>query len=222
MLRAFSSSFLLLLALPSLIVLPDALALQVPQSGPQRQHPEQSRRAFLGAAAVAAALAVVPTRPSNAAAAAAVDVAVGGRPVYGDESIMAPKAHGTTAQPVQSDLKYGVSQKLADQICSFNRRFAEMAGSFRSTSFEKDVLSGSGPITFYDSVSGEPLFVAPVNRSPESFVEESIVHGWPSFRDDEVVWQNVRVLRPSGEVVSTAGTHLGRWIDERTVRPNCC
>jgi hypothetical protein len=33
--------------------------------------------------------------------------------------------------------------------------------------------------------------------------------GWPSFRDQEVVWENVRVLRSSGETVSASGTHLG-------------
>ena len=37
---------------------------------------------------------------------------------------------------------------------------------------------------------------------------ESTVHGWPSFRDDEVIQENVRVLA-DGEVVSLAGTHLG-------------
>jgi peptide methionine sulfoxide reductase MsrB len=30
----------------------------------------------------------------------------------------------------------------------------------------------------------------------------------PSFRDEEVVWDNVRVL-PDGETVSVDGTHLG-------------
>ena len=32
--------------------------------------------------------------------------------------------------------------------------------------------------------------------------------GWPSFRDQEVVWDNVRMLR-DGETVSLTGTHLG-------------
>jgi len=100
-----------------------------------------------------------------------------------------------------------VDQKLADKICSFNRVFAEMGGSFQSTSFEKEVreivASTNEPVTFYDSVSGKPLFKAPVNRSTDEFIAESKVHGWPSFRDDEVVWENVRVLKSSGETVST-------------------
>jgi len=46
--------------------------------------------------------------------------------------------------------------------------------------------------------------MAPVNRSTDDFIAESKTHGWPSFRDDEVVWENVRVLKSSGgETVST-------------------
>jgi len=43
----------------------------------------------------------------------------------------------------------------------------------------------------------------------ENFLMESQSHGWPSFRDDEVVWENVRIL-PNGETVSVDGTHLGQ------------
>jgi peptide methionine sulfoxide reductase MsrB len=63
-------------------------------------------------------------------------------------------------------------------------------------------------ITFYDSVSGKPLFIAPRNRSMEAFLEESRAHGWPSFRDSEVIWENVRCLA-NGEAISLDGTHLG-------------
>jgi peptide methionine sulfoxide reductase MsrB len=42
----------------------------------------------------------------------------------------------------------------------------------------------------------------------EAFLKESQEHGWPSFRDEEVVWDNLRVLK-DGETVGTAGTHLG-------------
>ena len=52
-----------------------------------------------------------------------------------------------------------------------------MGGSFESTSFEKDVRSVEGPITFYDSVSGMPLFKAPIARSVDDFIAESKVHG---------------------------------------------
>lgn len=43
----------------------------------------------------------------------------------------------------------------------------------------------------------------------EDFLLESQAHGWPSFRDEEVEWSNIRIL-PDGEAVSVTGTHLGR------------
>ena len=128
---------------------------------------------------------------------------------------MRPKSHGTTELPVQTDLMYGVSRSMADRIVSYNRHFAEPAGYFGSTSFEEALLGSGGgggggrPVTFYDSVTGRPLFVAPVGRSAQDFLTESRIHGWPSFRDAEVVWDNVRILKESGETVSTAGSHLG-------------
>lgn len=126
---------------------------------------------------------------------------------------MKPKAHGTSEQPVQENLLYGVSRQLADKICNFNRHFAESAGYFESTNWPKVVLEASKdgttkPVTFYDSVTGQPLFVAPVGRTAQQLLAESERHGWPSFRDSEVVWDNVRIL-PNGETVSVWGTHLG-------------
>ena len=57
-----------------------------------------------------------------------------------------------------------------------------MGGYFEgSTSFEKDVrqifANTAEPVTFYDSVSGKPLFKAPINRSVDDFINESKVHG---------------------------------------------
>ena len=77
------------------------------------------------------------------------------------------------------------------------------------TTFTSAVLDTSGPIAFCDSDTGKPLFKAPTGRSAEAFVRESEVHGCPSFRDEEVTWDNVRVLKSSGETVSVDGTHLG-------------
>lgn len=136
-----------------------------------------TRRDFL--ASLSTVTAGVMLSPNSASA-----LEVGGKLKYGDESIMSQKGHGTSANPVQSNLQYGVSEKLADKICNFNRQFAEFAGYFRSTSFEDVVLASKGPVTFYDSVTGKPLFVAPINRSAEDFIQESEIHGWPSFRDD--------------------------------------
>ena len=46
--------------------------------------------------------------------------------------------------------------------------------------------AGGEEITFYDSVSGKPLFIAPRGRTFDEFKKESMAHGWPSFRDEEV------------------------------------
>ena len=74
-----------------------------------------TRRNFLGAAvASVAAISGLPTKASAA-------VEYGGSIKFGSEEIMSPKAHGTSSQPVQGDLLYGVSNKLADKICNFNR-----------------------------------------------------------------------------------------------------
>ena len=45
--------------------------------------------------------------------------------VMGDESIMSQKAHGTSQTPVQKDLRWNCDNKTADQICNFNRHYAE-------------------------------------------------------------------------------------------------
>jgi peptide methionine sulfoxide reductase MsrB len=189
-----------------------------------------SRRAFLTVATGGAASAVVLTTTGMPAATAATsaptngDAAVGGKIVYGDESIMTPKAHGTSAMPVQDSLRFGVSNQLADRICNYNRHFAEQAGYF-TTSKEFETLMATAseerPITFYDSVTGRPLFVAPIGRTAEDFLAESRIHGWPSFRDAETVWSNVRVLRNSGETVSVDGTHLGHNLPDRSGNRYC-
>ena len=121
-------------------------------------------------------------------------------PIMADESVMSPKAHGTTETPVQQNLRWNCEWKTADKICSFNRHYAEYAGYWESTSF-LDEVDREGETTYYDSVSGKPLFIAPRGRSFEDFVKESKSHGWPSFRDEEVVWENVRCLK-DGEAIS--------------------
>ena len=135
-------------------------------------------------------------------------------PLQGDESLMTKKGQfGSTATPVQGSLRYGISQSLANRICCFNRHYAEPSGSFEGTTFFADV-NKTGETTFYDSVTGKPLFIAPRGRSYDSWIAESRSHGWPSFRDAEVVWDDVRCL-PDGECVSLAGTHLGHNLPDR-------
>merc|ERR1719436_1874498 len=129
---------------------------------------------------------------------------------------MAPKAHGTSPYPVQEKLRWNAKRETADRICSFNRHYAEHAGYWQQTAFLQEVQR-DGETTFYDSVSGKPLFVAPRGRSFRAFDKETRVHGWPSFRDQEVVWDNVRVLA-DGECVSVDGTHLGHSIPDGSNR----
>ena len=87
------------------------------------------------------------------------------------------------------------------------------SGYWKTTSFLKEESDGD-EITFYDSNTGKPLFVAPKGRTYDEFLKESTAHGWPSFRDDEVVWDNVRCL-PNGETVSVDGTHLGHNLPDK-------
>lgn len=128
--------------------------------------------------------------------------------VEGDESIMKQKAHGTSETPVQENLRWDVDGELADRICNFNRHYAETQYSFEHNVAFMTELENEQQITFYDSNTGKPLYIAPRGRSLDEFLEESKHHGWPSFRNDEVVWENVRCLS-NGETVSVDGTHLG-------------
>ena len=147
----------------------------------------------------------------------------GGAIVRGDEGLMAPKAHGSAARPVQSELRWGVDVDLADSICCYNRNGAESSLYFTSCKeFTKELgwqrgddLSDTKPIVFYDSVSGKPCFVAPLGRTVDDFLGESLRHGWPSFRQQEVCWEHVRVL-DDFEVVSLDGTHLGHQMSDES------
>mmetsp|Transcript_15071 Transcript_15071/g.14551 ORF Transcript_15071/g.14551 Transcript_15071/m.14551 type:complete len:218 (-) Transcript_15071:123-776(-) len=131
--------------------------------------------------------------------------------VMGDESIMSQKSHGTSEIPVQTNLRWGSDRQVADKISNFNRHGAEYRGYWTSTNFAEEAkkeYEANGEVKFYDSNTGKQLFVAPKGRTFEEFMKESVSHGWPSFRDEEVIWDDVRCL-PNGETVSLAGTHLG-------------
>jgi hypothetical protein len=145
--------------------------------------------------------------------------------VMGTEDIMSQKAHGTSMTPVQQNLKWNVDVKNADKICNFNRHYAEHSGYFKTVPFlnseDAEKAKNGQEITFYDSNTGKPLFYAPRNRTWEEFVTESSHHGWPSFRDAEVEWENVRVL-PDGETVSVDGTHLGHNLPSSDGRNRYC
>lgn len=179
-----------------------------------------TRRSFLHTATTTAASFALIATPKSSVASTASPIR------FGDEDIMSPKAHGTTQTPVQESLKFGVSNKLADKICCYNRHFAENSFSFTKSTWEDELRqavadNGGKPMTFYDSVTGKPLFMAPIGRSVDTLIDESYKHGWPSFRDAEVVWDNVRVLKNSGETVSVDGTHLGHNLPDRMGNRYC-
>lgn len=139
--------------------------------------------------------------------------------VMGDESIMSPKEHGTSHVAAQENLRWGCDSEEADRLCNYNRYYAEFSGFWKTTSFLSE-NSGKEEVTFFDSDTGKPLFTAPRGRSFEDFVRESEKHGWPSFRDNEVNWDNVRVL-PGGETVSIDGTHLGHNLPDKSGSRYC-
>jgi len=141
-------------------------------------------------------------------------------PVVGPETLMCAKAHGTSATPVQQDLRWGCDWATADRICNYNRHYAEHSGYFRKTGLEASFHSASQegkPMYFYDANTGHLLFTAPRGRTHEAFWRESVSHGWPSFRDAEVNWERVRCLA-NGECVSVDGTHLGHNLPDRANR----
>merc|ERR1711937_748333 len=109
------------------------------------------------------------------------------------ERIMEKKSEETgTMTAFQEGLRYGVDEKLAKRICGFNRHYAEHSGYFMETTWKKEVEKASEPVTYYDPADGKPLFCGPKGRTFAEFLKESQAHGWPSFRDSEVVWENVR------------------------------
>ena len=75
-----------------------------------------------------------------------------------------------------SSHRWNCDPKIADNICCYNRHYAEHSGYFESkTSFLSDAKKEELPITFYDSVTGKPLFTAPVGRTLNEFLEVSLI-----------------------------------------------
>ena len=144
-------------------------------------------------------------------------------PIQGTEALMSAKAHGSTETPCQDNLRYGCDFETADRVCCFNRHYAEHSGyAFQAPrTWLAAIKANPGEITYYDSVTGKPLFIAPRGRTAEELITESRKHGWPSFRDEEVVWENMRCL-PNGESVSVDGTHLGHNLPSSDGRNRYC
>ena len=138
------------------------------------------------------------------------------------------ESRDTCQGSVESELKYNVSNRLAEDylpdgatpkeslahaVCcdSYFKPFAEPAFFFSRPDvdlFGAIKKTGKKTTIFYDSVCGLPLFEAPKNRTFEEFQTESNKYHWPSFRKDEIIGDNVKILK-TGELVSKCGTHLG-------------
>lgn len=146
--------------------------------------------------------------------------------VYSNDaaSVMRQRSHGTCIGAPMSSLRFApIAYDIVDEVCCFNRHFAEASGYWLRTGFLESTIkepTADNPMFFYDSVTGKPLFRAPVGRSWAAFMVESRAHGWPSFRDAEVLSEYVRVLA-DGETVSSEGTHLGHNLPDEAGNRYC-
>jgi hypothetical protein len=99
----------------------------------------------------------------------------------GPESLMCPKAHGTCPTAPPQALRWSCDFATADEICCFNRHYAEYGGYWQTTPFLGDPFGGApsdvavpthdNPVVFYDTITSKPLYVAPQNRTWDEFVE---------------------------------------------------
>ncbi|KAL3902397.1 MAG: hypothetical protein SGPRY_012083, partial [Prymnesium sp.] len=141
-----------------------------------------------------------------------------------------PSNFMSCAGPIQPTLRFGISgrtqptvpvavddnETLADAVCCDTRvkPYAEPQFLFEAPDIALFSRLEAGVTTFYDSVCGIPLFRAPVNRTLNEFRADTKEHGWPSFRQAEVVRENVQTDLASGFVSSKCGTHLGTYLPD--------
>ena len=132
------------------------------------------------------------------------------------------QCHGLKPMPsVANFLGATLDYEVADNICCHNHRFAEYRGYLAAP--EVDLFGRLHPdveTTFFDSVCGLPLFIAPRGRTFEEFKDESLHHGWPSFRPEEIVSENV-IIHSDGRMESKCLTHLGHNLPEGGVDRYC-
>ena len=81
-------------------------------------------------------------------------------PIYVEEDVMAPKAHGTTPKPVMKNLRWNVNYETADRISSFNRHYAEQSGYWETTDFLNQVWFSTDLVTLnVPNVQGKCLYI---------------------------------------------------------------
>jgi len=145
---------------------------------------------------------------------------------------LVPDEYMTCSGAVQDGLRYNMSSRtqayglavpvddgesLAEAVCCDSRvkPYAEPQYTYYAPDIMMyEHLDESGITTFYDSVCGLPLFVAPMNRTLDEFKADTDEHGWPSFRQEEVVEENVVTDEETGYVTSACGTHLGSYLPD--------
>ena len=141
-----------------------------------------------------------------------------------------PAEYNTCSGPVQSSLRYGAdgrteavgipvqvneTESLAEAVCCDSRvqLYAEPQFLFEAPDISL-FTKLEGETTFFDSVCGLPVFAAPRNRTMAEFQEDTMEHGWPSFRTAEIIFENVITDKATGFVTSKCGTHLGSFLPD--------
>eukprot|EP01060_Flectonema_neradi_P011928 TRINITY_DN1886_c1_g1_i1.p1 TRINITY_DN1886_c1_g1~~TRINITY_DN1886_c1_g1_i1.p1 ORF type:complete len:233 (+),score=30.92 TRINITY_DN1886_c1_g1_i1:206-904(+) len=130
-------------------------------------------------------------------------------------------APGGPSCVVQDELRFGLSLigKKLGWICCENKELAEPHSILPRVTYLEKLKSQVGGL-FFDASCGIPLFSAALNRTLDEWWDESLSHGWPSFRDSEVFWGNV-LRKPGGEIVSRCGTHLGHDLPDEAGSRYC-
>jgi len=124
-------------------------------------------------------------------------------------------------ESISTYLTMNLDYDLADRICCNNHVYAEPFGYHLQPQVNfYSKLNPDQETVFYDSVCGLPLFVAPRGRTFEEFVQESKKHGWPSFRPEELISENV-IIHKDGRMESKCLTHLGHNLPEGGVDRYC-
>ena len=90
-----------------------------------------------------------------------------------------------TCKLFANQLRWNVDINLARRICCNNRLGAEQKNSWENNKDFNIWLQSDEPKIFYDSVSNLPVFK--IKRPINEWIEESQKHGWPSFRDNEII-----------------------------------
>mmetsp|Transcript_57490 Transcript_57490/g.151320 ORF Transcript_57490/g.151320 Transcript_57490/m.151320 type:complete len:167 (-) Transcript_57490:30-530(-) len=125
------------------------------------------------------------------------------------------------------DLLYGITASEKEElgwVCCDNTILAEPAWFYHKAegrTFQAELLrlQPGGNLTFYDSSCGLPLYTAPVGRSVAEFLQESEAHKWPSFREAEIVHENI--VMDGSEIISRCGTHLGHDLPDSRGTRHC-